>query len=325
MMLNRFDIDNIDNLLLINTANEFDDVVWDIEPSESFKELCKQRALQIRESYDYVVLHFSGGSDSTTVLNSFIENKIPIDEIVINKFDGVDSACLDGKKAEKDLISKNYSGLVTIVNITNEKIIRLLNNDNLIIDTPNWTGQLHAFARFPIQYLEKYDFVKSKNRTGKICNLNGEQEPFVQRKHNGFYCKLTIKRKFVVCFHSTFTTFFTDTKFPKLHVKQCHILARFMQKYPNIFITNKIKKMLLRDSYSPILSPIKAYDTPEFALKNKNSYSEPSILLKAYTKDNDKFEDLYTNSVLKEMINITSKIKTIASQHERYYKLFDDV
>lgn len=46
-------------------------------------ELYKQRAIQLREKYDYLILSFSGGSDSWTVLHSFISNKIHIDEILV--------------------------------------------------------------------------------------------------------------------------------------------------------------------------------------------------------------------------------------------------
>lgn len=43
--------------------------------------LYKLRAQQIRNKYDYVILLFSGGSDSTQVLTSFLKNNIFIDEI----------------------------------------------------------------------------------------------------------------------------------------------------------------------------------------------------------------------------------------------------
>ena len=54
---------------------------WDQEPKESLSELYRQRAQQIREQYDYVVLWFSGGADSTNILNAFIDNNIKLDEV----------------------------------------------------------------------------------------------------------------------------------------------------------------------------------------------------------------------------------------------------
>lgn len=55
---------------------------WTVEPIESLEELYRQRAQDIRDKYDYVVLHFSGGADSANILNTFLDNDIRIDELV---------------------------------------------------------------------------------------------------------------------------------------------------------------------------------------------------------------------------------------------------
>jgi len=54
---------------------------WHIDPQIDLKNLYKKRAEQIREKYDYIVVWYSGGVDSFTVLNSFKENNIHVDEI----------------------------------------------------------------------------------------------------------------------------------------------------------------------------------------------------------------------------------------------------
>jgi hypothetical protein len=60
----------------------YDSLDWTTEPKHSIEELYKQRAWQIRDKYKHVVLAFSGGSDSATVLDTFIKNDVPVDEIV---------------------------------------------------------------------------------------------------------------------------------------------------------------------------------------------------------------------------------------------------
>lgn len=55
---------------------------WSKEPTESLDELYKQRAQQLRDKYDYLILSFSGGGDSYNVLRSFIDNGIHLDEVV---------------------------------------------------------------------------------------------------------------------------------------------------------------------------------------------------------------------------------------------------
>lgn len=62
---------------------EFDQVNWSQEPDFDIGTLYAERARQIREKYDYVVVFFSGGADSTTVVNSFVDNEIHLDEVVI--------------------------------------------------------------------------------------------------------------------------------------------------------------------------------------------------------------------------------------------------
>jgi|694.fasta_scaffold41877_13 hypothetical protein len=54
---------------------------WTQEPKQSLEELYRQRAQQLRDKYDYLVLWFSGGADSTNILNSFIDNNIKLDEV----------------------------------------------------------------------------------------------------------------------------------------------------------------------------------------------------------------------------------------------------
>ena len=66
---------------------DFNDAVfssynWTKEPTESILELYRQRAQQLRDQYDYIVLCYSGGADSDNVLRSFVDNDIRIDEVV---------------------------------------------------------------------------------------------------------------------------------------------------------------------------------------------------------------------------------------------------
>jgi hypothetical protein len=40
--------------------------------------LYKERAEQLRDNYDYLVLHYSGGSDSHNILHTFLSNNIKL-------------------------------------------------------------------------------------------------------------------------------------------------------------------------------------------------------------------------------------------------------
>ena len=54
---------------------------WLEEPAEDLYEIYLQRAIQIRNQYDRVILMSSGGIDSTTMLRTFVDNDIPIEGV----------------------------------------------------------------------------------------------------------------------------------------------------------------------------------------------------------------------------------------------------
>ena len=62
----------------------FDRYNWEAEPELSLDQLYDRRSKEIRESYDYVILSYSGGSDSHNILESFLRQGLFVDEVVIN-------------------------------------------------------------------------------------------------------------------------------------------------------------------------------------------------------------------------------------------------
>jgi len=57
---------------------------WEVEPEQSLDYYYDKRAKELREQYDYIVLSYSGGSDTHNILESFIRQGLHIDEIVTN-------------------------------------------------------------------------------------------------------------------------------------------------------------------------------------------------------------------------------------------------
>ncbi len=55
---------------------------WTAPIETSLPQLYRDRALQLRAKYDYLVLLFSGGSDSLNMLYAFLDNDIHIDEVI---------------------------------------------------------------------------------------------------------------------------------------------------------------------------------------------------------------------------------------------------
>lgn len=55
---------------------------WKQNPNVPILELYKMRAKQLREKYKYIICAWSGGGDSTTICEAFLENGIRLDEIL---------------------------------------------------------------------------------------------------------------------------------------------------------------------------------------------------------------------------------------------------
>lgn len=62
----------------------FDKYTWSVDPELTLDQLYDRRAREIREKYDYILFSYSGGADSTNILESFQRQGLFIDEIVHN-------------------------------------------------------------------------------------------------------------------------------------------------------------------------------------------------------------------------------------------------
>ena len=58
----------------------YDQLDWSIEPELSLPVLYAQRAQEIRDKYDYLILHLSGGNDSGAILETFLLNDIKLEK-----------------------------------------------------------------------------------------------------------------------------------------------------------------------------------------------------------------------------------------------------
>lgn len=74
--------------LRANITYHFYDEIWDsfdrsVLGKVPLKALYRERAQQLRDSYDYLILYYSGGADSRNILRTFLENKIKLDCVFV--------------------------------------------------------------------------------------------------------------------------------------------------------------------------------------------------------------------------------------------------
>ena len=65
-----------------NKSNGFEEYDWTQEP-HGLGKLIKNHALYFRDNYTHLSILFSGGQDSNYILNTFLNNKIKVDEIIV--------------------------------------------------------------------------------------------------------------------------------------------------------------------------------------------------------------------------------------------------
>jgi len=112
----------------------------------SLKELYKQRAQQLREKYDYLILYFSGGADSYNALRAFTDNGIKLDEICVKW-------CTDTLTANTQVYTPN--------NINSKATNYLSEWDLAIKPVLDWVAQSH-----PEINIEIVDWFKDKPLIG---------------------------------------------------------------------------------------------------------------------------------------------------------------
>jgi hypothetical protein len=113
---------------------------WSKPPADSIDTLYRKRCEQLRSSYDYIVLMYSGGSDSQNILDCFVKNNIHLDEIcshinyegsIVNNDLNYEILGINGAKqiAEHYIQQHNLKTIYRLYDVT-QKTIEVYNNYN---------------------------------------------------------------------------------------------------------------------------------------------------------------------------------------------------
>ena len=233
----------------------FEKIDWTQEPPGSLDLYYRQRALQLREKYDYLVLWYSGGSDSHNVLMSFVKNNIFVDEIV--QYHQLEAANGDKK------FSCNLEQFATSIPIT----------QSLIENNPLYKNTVHRvidFTEYKIQLftdkqiLDKWwynqnDFysvqgcavsnIKSlhpayrqiRDSGKKFCFVWGADKPVMSMDQQyqlnfsfldaSFSTMINPDRKISNESWDHDELFYWTPDFPELPVKQAHVIKNYIDKF----------------------------------------------------------------------------------------------
>jgi len=248
---------------------------WTVEPPIDILELYKMRARQIREQYDYVVIYYSGGSDSQTVVESFIDAQCHIDEVVTawNRTYDQDFVArkeiTDARNIEAEFELTTRPGLDWIKQVSPKTKITYHDVSVDIIDCfkgydgEEWLSEI--IEHLNPQAIGRYSAPKAKNqkilldRGMRTALVYGVDKPKVCIK-DGQYCLYfvdVIPNPFKgVTINHDYTNlypefFYWGPDIPEIMVKQAHLIKRWFQQ-------------------NPALEPVLAW--PNFSWANRNTY-----------------------------------------------------
>jgi len=266
--------------IVLKIDPKFDKAAWHIEPTQTISELHHQRANQIRQSYDYVVLYFSGGADSITVLNSFVNNNIPIDELVVYvNSDAKHNTAISGIVALNYLSEIKYQGKVTLFDI-NFDVLNKIVSSSAWKTYENFSGLMHSFYRFRIGFFETHKYLtKVTARKGKVAHVFGGIFPKIERLEDGLYSSIHINSFMVSSTDPQNVQFFTCAEMPELHIKHSYILSRSYNEA--LKKESREYKLLIRDSYSEELDIPKNEGRTD---SNENQFGHHHMLYRLYEK-----------------------------------------
>lgn len=218
----------------------YDKVNWLQEPNLSLDQLYKQQAEKIRDEHDYVILMYSGGIDSSNILEAFYYNNIKIDKIVCVGAFSQDSYKGSDENKNGEIYNSSYPILkrLNLLSITEfidySKII--LNNPNSLSITKyesNWINDIGAWFSPHIWFwrdVEKY--VVPDNLFGKdVALIWGIDKPIISKI--GDRLAFRFNDQAVMGYGNTFDDnnnyinkifFYWDYNSPDILLKQLHIL-----------------------------------------------------------------------------------------------------
>jgi hypothetical protein len=233
---------DISSISFFAFVDSFYSYSWDKEPTESWEELLLERALILREKYKYLKLWFSGGADSTTVLNTFLRNNIPIDEIIVYRF-AINDNFLNKSNYEID----NY---VTPFLKTISKAIPSTKISYIDFGKDYYDKYLDEKWLHTKSSLELRHYHIPKIRGKNYCNIFCDLTPDVYFSNGLWYSDLWDSSNLgELASFSNIDLFYSTHEFPELHAKQLHIVKNYLKDNKLYSIkTNTVEyKQLVRD------------------------------------------------------------------------------
>lgn len=225
---------------------------WTQEPTKSLIDHYQDRARQIRQQYDYIILFYSGGADSHNMLESFLHAGVEIDEVAsFHSYDADGSKTNFFNREVFETAIPYVQNLKDTLRLKSHVPHRLINMGDIIVrfcNEINWldypymfnsTMSINNVAR---SYLRKYikDWADLIDQGKRVALVWGHDKPRTMHEKGRFF--LNFMDIFDNCI-STWTQqtqpegwfdemFYNTPDMPELTIKQAHTIKNFLSSCP---------------------------------------------------------------------------------------------
>jgi len=329
----------LDNIEWNFNDDVFESINWIDEPETSLQDFYKNRAQQIRDQYDYIILMCSGGADSTNVAYTFLNNNILVDEIIaaapISGLNNYNTNTKDNRA--ENVISETVYAQLPLMSELSQKFpsvkITLHDyfEDMLGYETDDWllrSGDwIHpsCVARYS---LEKFKHIKDLAESGKrVAVVYGIDKPTLTKDKHGdisvMISDLAVnvpRPPFSKDYPSVdIVLFYWTPEMPQMLAKQAHAVANYIYKPEN--------KLLQQYMFYPTLPyDIARYNQSRWEKsiipaiypdQHRNVFQSHKPLRLFLANIDEWFYKLHSNTITWQMIDSDFRnfIKTIDSKY----------
>ena len=213
---------------------------WTQEPQTSWAELLRMRVWQLRDRYDHLALFYSGGWDSHTALMAFIDNKVPLDEIIIwDRRDYLEDVEVDDAyRTAEQLIRKH--GLKTHISTYeipwdyHANIYKSVGKDYIYL--PGCQLCFNQTTRV-VQHevSDGLKAIKNKNSQISSCYIEAHDKPRVNLYQGKWYQFYMDSAMYVYLGKGGSEMFYFTPDLPELHIKQTYMSMQYFEQLLNTY------------------------------------------------------------------------------------------
>jgi hypothetical protein len=272
----KFYHNKIDAILEANTSNQdyiswdyhdniFGKFDWTLEPPVELEELYKQRAQQLRDNYDHLVLFYSGGVDSWYILNTFLKHNIKLEEIYIyGPFEAEENEYARlGKDRSPGYYTREIKQSLPLLQ-------KLVEGKNIKINVFDWTRHIikeadnrdwfyTASVRFDPTCMVRGKFhqifrehTDMRHKGKKVGFIYGIDKPRLIRDDNTIYfsfldtimtTSVTPTSDITGAYWETDEYFYWTPNMPELCIKQSHVVVNWLKSLNLVHLIKPLVKL----------------------------------------------------------------------------------